>query len=55
MLLFGVFDLFGLEVVGMLVDGDFVGINLFGFKFGDVVCVLFVGGGYVEYVVVLLG
>lgn len=56
MLLLGVLDLLGFEVVGEIVGGDLfdVVLNLFGLKFGDCVCVLFVGGGYVEYVVVLL-
>jgi NADPH2:quinone reductase len=45
----GASDLPGLEVAGMLVDGDFGGDNPFGLKPGDAVCALLAGGGYAEY------
>ena len=41
----------GLEVAGMLVEGDIDGGNPFGLKHGDAVCALLAGGGYAEYVV----
>lgn len=47
----GASDLPGLEVAGMLVDGDFGGDNPFGLKPGDAVCALLAGGGYAEYAV----
>lgn len=43
---FGVSDLPGLEIAGVIVEGDFSNTNL---KKGDVVCALVQGGGYAEY------
>jgi NADPH2:quinone reductase len=47
----GASDLPGLEVAGVLVDGDVDVDNPFGLKRGDAVCVLLAGGGYAEYAV----
>ncbi|MEW9570476.1 NAD(P)H-quinone oxidoreductase [Rhodanobacter sp. Si-c] len=44
-------DLPGLEVAGILVEGDFDGDNPFGLRPGDAVCALLAGGGYAEYAV----
>ena len=44
----GASDLPGLEVAGVLVEGDFSGDNPFGLKLGDAVCALLAGGGYAE-------
>lgn len=41
----------GLEVAGVLVEGDFSGDNPFGLGPGDSVCALLAGGGYAEYAV----
>lgn len=41
----------GLEVAGVLVEGDVDGDNPFGLKHGDAVCALLAGGGYAEYAV----
>lgn len=43
----GASDLPGLEVAGIIVEGDVSGTNL---KIGDEVCALTPGGGYAEYV-----
>lgn len=48
----GVIFVFGFEVVGVVVK---VGVQVIVFMFGDCVCVLINGGGYVEYCVVLVG
>jgi len=47
----GASDLPGLEVAGVIVEGDIGGDNPFGLKIGDEVCALLAGGGYAEYVV----
>jgi NADPH2:quinone reductase len=47
----GASDLPGLEVAGILVEGDFDGDNPFGLKPGDAVCALLAGGGYAAYAV----
>jgi NADPH2:quinone reductase len=47
----GASDLPGLEVAGVVVEGDVSGDNPFGLKIGDEVCALLAGGGYAEYVV----
>ncbi|WP_460877808.1 NAD(P)H-quinone oxidoreductase [Rhodanobacter koreensis] len=47
----GASDLPGLEVAGIVVEGDLVGDNPFGLKHGDAVCALLTGGGYAEYAV----
>ncbi len=47
----GASDLPGLEVAGVLVEGDFGHGNPFGLKPGDTVCALLAGGGYAEYAV----
>ncbi|MBQ4853700.1 NAD(P)H-quinone oxidoreductase [Rhodanobacter sp. B2A1Ga4] len=47
----GASDLPGLEVAGILVEGDFSGNNPFGLRPGDPVCALLAGGGYAEYAV----
>jgi NADPH2:quinone reductase len=47
----GASDLPGLEVAGVLVDGDVGGDNPFSLKQGDQVCALLAGGGYAEYAV----
>ena len=47
----GASDLPGLEVAGILVEGDFGDDNPFGLKPGDAVCALLTGGGYAEYAV----
>lgn len=51
----GASDLPGLEVSGILAEGDFSGDNLFQLKMGDPVCALLAGGGYAEYAAVPLG
>ena len=45
----GASDLPGLEVAGILVEGDFGADNPFGLQPGDAVCALLTGGGYAEY------
>lgn len=45
----GASDLPGLEVAGMVVDGNLGGDNPFGLQQGDAVCALLAGGGYAEY------
>ena len=45
----GASDLPGLEVAGVIVEGDVSGTD---FKLGDEVCALTPGGGYAEYVAV---
>jgi NADPH2:quinone reductase len=47
----GASDLPGLEVAGVLVEGDFGGDNPFGLAAGAAVCALLAGGGYAEYAV----
>lgn len=48
----GASDLPGLEVAGVIVEGDLSGTN---HKIGDEVCALTPGGGYAEYVAVQAG
>jgi len=50
----GASDLPGLEVSGIIVEGDFTGDNPFRLKPGDEVCALLTGGGYAEYAVAAL-
>jgi NADPH2:quinone reductase len=45
----GASDIPGLEVSGIIVEGDFSGDNPFGLKQGYAVCALLTGGGYAEY------
>lgn len=45
----GASELPGLEVAGVLLEGDFRGDNPFGLKPGDTVCALLAGGGYAAY------
>jgi NADPH2:quinone reductase len=47
----GASDIPGLEVAGILVEGDLGGDNPFGLKRGDAVCALLAGGGYAPYAV----
>lgn len=47
----GASELPGLEVAGVLVEGDFDGDNPFGLRPGEAVCALLAGGGYAEYAV----
>jgi len=50
----GASDLPGLEISGVIVEGDFTGDNPFRLKPGDEVCALLTGGGYAEYAVAAL-
>lgn len=45
----GASDIPGLEVSGVITEGDFAGDNPFGLKKGDPVCALLTGGGYAEF------
>jgi NADPH2:quinone reductase len=45
----GASDIPGLEVAGLIVEGDFSGDNPFGLRPGQEVCALLTGGGYAEY------
>lgn len=45
----GASDIPGLEVSGVIIQGDFSGDNPFSLKQGDAVCALLTGGGYAEY------
>jgi NADPH2:quinone reductase len=45
----GASDIPGLEVSGVIAEGDFSGDNPFALKKGDAVCALLTGGGYAEY------
>jgi len=45
----GASDIPGLEVSGVITEGDISGENPFGLKQGDAVCALLTGGGYAEY------
>src|SRR6185503_507738 len=45
----GASDIPGLEVSGVIAEGDLSGDNPFGLKQGDAVCALLTGGGYAEY------
>ena len=44
----GVSDIPGLEVAGVIVEGDLAAMSAAGFKVGDRVCALVAGGGYAE-------
>lgn len=47
----GVSDIPGLEVAGVIVEGDAVALAAEGLHLGDSVCALVAGGGYAEYCV----
>ncbi|MEO7338665.1 MAG: NAD(P)H-quinone oxidoreductase [Caldimonas sp.] len=51
----GASDLPGLEVAGVIEEGDEKALALGGFKVGDRVCALVAGGGYAEYCVAPVG
>ena len=51
----GASDLPGLEVAGVIADGDAVALAAAGFKLGDRVCALVAGGGYAEWCVAPVG
>lgn len=47
----GASDIPGLEVAGVIVEGDAAALAAEGFQLGDSVCALVAGGGYAEYCV----
>jgi len=47
----GASDIPGLEVAGVIVEGDAAALSAEGFHLGDRVCALVAGGGYAEYCV----
>ncbi|MES2414906.1 MAG: NAD(P)H-quinone oxidoreductase [Pseudomonadota bacterium] len=51
----GASDIPGLEVAGVIVEGDAVAMAAAGFKAGDRVCALVAGGGYAELCVAPIG
>src|SRR5215207_4615989 len=51
----GASDLPGLEVAGIIIDGDLDAMRVAGFKPGDRVCALVAGGGYAEQCVAPVG
>lgn len=51
----GASDLPGLEVAGVIIDGDLEAMRAAGFKPGDRVCALVAGGGYAEQCAVPVG
>ena len=51
----GASDIPGLEVAGVIVDGDVAALASAGFKLGDRVCALVAGGGYAELCVAPVG
>lgn len=51
----GASDIPGLEVAGVIIDGDQVAMAAAGFKLGDRVCALVAGGGYAELCVAPVG
>ena len=51
----GASDLPGLEVAGVIVEGDANALAAAGFKIGDRVCALVAGGGYAEFCVAPIG
>ena len=51
----GVSDIPGLEVAGLIVEGDVAAMAAAGFKIGDRVCALVAGGGYAEVCVAPVG
>jgi NADPH2:quinone reductase len=51
----GASDLPGLELAGVIVDGDAAALESAGFAVGERVCALVAGGGYAEYCAVPIG
>jgi NADPH2:quinone reductase len=51
----GASDLPGLEVAGVIVEGDAKALAAAGLKVGDRVCALVAGGGYAEFCVAPIG
>jgi len=51
----GATDIPGLEVAGVLVDGDAAAMAAAGYQLGQSVCALVAGGGYAEYCVAPVG
>lgn len=51
----GASDIPGLEVAGVVVEGDVAAMAAAGFKIGDRVCALVAGGGYAEWCVAPVG
>jgi NADPH2:quinone reductase len=51
----GASDIPGLEVAGVIAQGDAVELAAAGFRLGDRVCALVAGGGYAEYCVAPIG
>ena len=51
----GASDIPGLEVAGVITQGDEKELSAAGFKLGDHVCALVAGGGYAEYCVAPIG
>ena len=51
----GASDIPGLEVAGVIAEGDAAALAAAGFKIGDRVCALVAGGGYAEYCVAPIG
>ncbi len=51
----GASDIPGLEVAGIIIDGDAKALQAAGFKLGDAVCALVAGGGYAELCVAPVG
>ena len=51
----GASDIPGLEVAGVIIEGDLQAMALAGFKLGDRVCALVAGGGYAELCVAPIG
>ena len=51
----GATDIPGLEVAGVVVDGDASAMATAGFQLGQAVCALVAGGGYAEYCVAPVG
>ena len=51
----GASDIPGLEVAGVIIDGDQMAMAAAGFKLGDRVCALVAGGGYAELCVAPVG
>ena len=48
-------DIPGLEVAGVIIEGDAAALSAAGLKIGDRVCALVAGGGYAEYCVAPVG
>ncbi|AGX87793.1 NAD(P)H-quinone oxidoreductase [Candidatus Symbiobacter mobilis] len=51
----GASDIPGLEVAGIVVDGDSAGLRAAGLREGDAVCALVTAGGYAQYCVAPIG